>query len=67
MNNYEDTLAKFDKRMQEKPKLILHPFNATLTLTLKCADDEVAEETLKMVVQHLSRFDDITNVEGSFV
>lgn len=65
--NYEDTLVKFDKRMQEKPKLILHPFNATISLTLKCADDEIAEETLKMVVQHLSRFDDITNVEGSFV
>lgn len=67
MPSYEETMKRFNERMEEKPKVILHPFNATISLTLKCADDEIAEETLKMVVQHLSRFDDITNVEGSFV
>lgn len=65
-DNYKDALARFDKRMEEKPELILHPFNATLTLTIKAADDQTAEETLAIVVKHLEKFDDLMNVEGYF-
>lgn len=65
-DNYKDALARFEKRMEEKPKVVLHPFNATLKLTIKAADDQTAEETLAIVVRHLERFDDLSNVEGSF-
>jgi hypothetical protein len=66
MPSYEDTMKRFEQRMEEKPKVLLFPFDITIKLTLKCVDDKTAEETLNMVVQHLSRFDDIMNVEGKF-
>jgi hypothetical protein len=66
MNKYEETLKRFDDRQAEKPKALLFPFNATLTLTIKAVDDQTAEETLAIVVKHLNKFDDLSNVEGSF-
>lgn len=66
MPSYEDTLKRFDQRMEDKPKVVLWPFDATLKLTIRAADDKTAEETLKIIVEHLSKFDDLQNVEGKW-
>jgi hypothetical protein len=66
MPSYEDTMKRFEQRMEEKPKVVLFPFDASLKLTIKAVDDQSAEQTLKIIVAHLSKFDDIMNVEGKW-
>lgn len=63
MESTNDILSRFDKRMAEVDKPILAEYPAEISLHILTTNSEEAEETLKVLAQHLNRFSDIV-VDG---
>lgn len=62
MKNVDDVLSRFQERNKDVPATQL--YNATVAFKVLASSAEMAAETVRIVGEHLNRFNDISGAKG---